>query len=240
MKQINLHKYPLIWRKDDFFIKIYSSIPNVATGILLTTSKAAFIVDPGDGILRDLNQDVGPETILRVSDIFISHGHHDHVGGVWSLLTYLSVLRRKSPLTIYFPKGCVEIVSIYKAFKEVYGKELTYQIFLKPIANEKIFIRNSIKIKPFSVNHRELSSDGMTSLQIPSLGFKFIYDGKSICYGGDTAYSENLAKYAKNSDLAIIEAGAKDEAGSELHMTVEQASNIGSSAKEYFLVHVPE
>lgn len=239
MKQINLHKYPLVWHKDDFFIKIYCSIPNVATGILLSTSKTSFIIDPGDGILRDLNQDVGPETILRVSDIFISHGHHDHIGGVWSLLTYLSVLRRKAPLTIYFPKGCVEIVSIYKAFKEVYGKELTYSIVLKPINDEKYFSRNSIKIKPFSVNHREVGPDGKTSIKIPSLGFKFIYDGKSICYGGDTAYSENLVKYAKNSDLAIIEAGAKDETSTELHMTIEQASIIGSSAKEYFLVHVP-
>lgn len=240
MKQTDLKKYPLIWRKEDFFIKIYCSIPNVATGILLTTSKTAFIIDPGDGILRDLNQDVGPEAILRVSDIFVSHGHHDHVGGVWSLLTYLSVLRRKSPLTIFFPKGCVEINSIYKAFKDVYGKELTYQIILKPILNEKIFSRNSIKIKPFSVNHRELSPDGKTSVKIPSLGYKFIYDGKSICYGGDTAFSENLVKHAKNSDLAIIEAGAKDESGTELHMTIEQASTIGQSAKEYFLVHVPE
>lgn len=239
MKQHDLHKYPLIWRKDDFFIKIYSSIPNVSTGILLTTSRTAFIIDPGDGILRDLNQDVGAETILRVSDIFISHGHHDHVGGVWSLLTYLSVLRRRLPLSIYFPKGCVEIESIYKAFKEVYGKELSYQIILKPIDQTKHFTRNSVRIKPFKVNHRELSADGKSSEEVPSLGYKFFYDTKSICYGGDTAYCENLVKMAKGSDLAIIEAGAYDESTSELHMTIEQASAIGKTAKEYFLVHVP-
>ena len=183
---------------------------------------------------------MGSETILHVSDIFISHGHNDHVGGVWSLLTYLSVLRRKAPLTIYFPKGCVEIVSIYKAFKEVYGKEISYQINLKPIDNEKPFSRNSIKIKPFAVNHRELTTKEKSSIQIPSLGFKFFYDGKSICYGGDTAYTENLVKYSKGADLAIIEAGAEDESRTDLHMTIEQASRIGRTAKEYFLVHVPE
>lgn len=238
MKQKDLHKYPLIWRKDDFFIKIYSSIPNVSTGILLTTSKTTFIIDPGDGILRDLTQDVGAETILRVSDIFISHGHHDHVGGVWSLLTYLSVLRRRLPLSIYYPQGCVEIESIYKAFKEVYGKELSYEIFLKPIINEKQFTKNSVRIKPFKVNHREVSPDG-EFIEVPSLGYKFFYDTKTICYGGDTAYCENLVKMAKGSDLAIIEAGAHDESSSELHMTIEQASKIGKTAKEFFLVHVP-
>ncbi|MCX7797348.1 MAG: ribonuclease Z [Melioribacter sp.] len=238
MIQKDLHQYPLVWRKDDFFIKIYSSIPNVSTGILLTTSKTTFIIDPGDGILRDLTQDVGAETILRVSDIFISHGHHDHVGGVWSLLTYLSVLRRRLPLSIYFPKGCVEIKSIYNAFKKVYGKELSYQINLKPIESEKQFTRNSVRIKPFKVNHREINPDGTTS-EVPSLGYKFFYDSKSICYGGDTAYCDNLVKMAKGSDLAIIEAGAHDESSSDLHMTIEQATAIGKTAKEFFLVHVP-
>ena len=71
------------------------------------------------------------------------------------------------------------------------------------------------------------------------MGYKFIYDSKSICYGGDTAYCESLVKMAKDSDLAIIEAGAVDE-DDETHMTQAQAEQIGESAEEYFLVHVPE
>ncbi len=239
MKKVEAPKYPLIWRKDDFFIKIYSSIPNISTGILVTTDKATFVVDPGDGILRDLNKDVGAITILKVSDIFVSHGHHDHVGGVWSLLTYLSVMKKKSPLTIHYPKGCLEIESIHKAFINVYGKELSYRIVLKPIDSAKNFKRNSVTIKPFKVNHRELSEDSHSTILIPSLGFKFIYDKKSICYGGDTAYCDSLAKMAQDSDLAIIEAGAKEKS-SQLHMTIAEASQIGKTAKEYFLVHVPE
>ncbi len=239
MKKNEIPKYPLIWRKEDFFIKIYSSIPNISTGILITTDKATFVVDPGDGILRDLNKDVGAVTILKISDIFVSHGHHDHVGGVWSLLTYLSVMKKKSPLNIYYPKGCLEIESIHKAFISVYGKELSYPIVLKQISSAKNFKRNSVTIKPFKVNHRELTEDSRSTILVPSLGFKFIHDEKSICYGGDTAYCDSLAKMAKDSDLAIIEAGAKEKK-SQLHMTIEEASQIGKTAKDYFLVHVPE
>jgi ribonuclease BN (tRNA processing enzyme) len=240
MKKYYHSKYPIIWRKDEFFIKVYCSIPNIATGILLTTDKATFVVDPGDGILRDLTRDVGAITTLKVSDIFISHGHHDHVGGVWSLLTYLSVMRKKSPLNIFYPKGCLEIESIHNAFIKVYDKDLSYQINLKPIENEKQFRRESIIIKPFRVNHREQSSDNKRTKPIPSLGFKFISNGRSICYGGDTAYCDSLVKYAKNSDLAIIEAGAEDNKITDLHLTKLQAIKIGETAKEYFLVHVPE
>ncbi len=240
MSKKKLPKYPLVWQKDDFFIKIFCSIPNIATGILLRTEKASFVIDPGDGILRDLNQELDKNKILEISDIFVSHGHHDHVGGVWSLLTYMSVMHRKSPLNMYFPKGCLEIPSIYKAFLSVYKKEVHFDINLIEIENSKTFRRKAVSIKPFKVVHKEPSTDSTQASEVPSLGFKFIYDKKSICYGGDTAYCENLVKNVKDSDLAIIEAGAEDGEESELHLTIAQAEKIGSTAKEYFLVHVPE
>ena len=61
-----------------------------------------------------------------------------------------------------------------------------------------------------------------------------------ICYGGDTAHCEELVKQARHSDLAIIEAGHEGKQPDDMHMTVEEAKSIGNSAKEYFLVHVPE
>ncbi len=240
MSKINNQKYPLVWEKDNFFIKIFCSIPNIATGIIITTKNSTFIVDPGDGILRDLNKDYSAKKILEISDIFISHGHHDHIGGVWSLLTYLSVMKKKTPLNIYYPQGCLEIESIYKAFNEVYSHELKYKIILKPINNSRIIKRKDIIIKPFKVNHREPAEIMGESVEVPSLGFKFFNNDLSICYGGDTAYCDNLVKMSKDSDLAIIEAGAETEKETDLHLTIEQATKIGKTANEYFLVHVPE
>ena len=91
-------KYPLNWQSKNFSIKIFCSIPNVATGILLKAGKAHLVIDPGDGILRDLNKEIGVKNLLNISDIFITHGHHDHLGGVWSLFTYLRVMQKKTPL----------------------------------------------------------------------------------------------------------------------------------------------
>jgi len=232
-------KYPLIWNKKDFSIKIFCSIPNIATGILLKAGDALSLIDPGDGILRDLNKELNPSEILSITDIFISHGHHDHIGGVWSLLTYFKVMNKKSDLNIYFPKGCIEIVSIYKAFRNVYSGTVSYNVLLKEIDNEKKYAIRKMKVKPFFVDHSELASDGVTKTKIPSLGFKFFYNGLSICYGGDTALCDSLLKMTKDSDLAIIEAGNKDDENDGIHLTLKEAIAIGSSAKEYFLVHVP-
>lgn len=233
-------KYPLTWHKKDFSIKIFCSIPNIATGILIKADKAHFVVDPGDGILRDLNKEIGTNNILAISDVFITHGHHDHVGGVWALLTYLRVMHKRTPLSIYYPEGCVEIESIYNAFMQVYSNSLTYKIKLIKINGNKSFRSKNVSIKPFPVIHKEFLSDGITTRQVPALGYKFTYNKMKICYGGDTSYCEDLARNAKNADLAIIEAGHDDETPDEMHMTMSEAKSIGETSKEYFMVHVPE
>lgn len=233
-------KYPLTWKKENFSIKIFCSIPNIATGILIKADNTHFVVDPGDGVLRDLNKEIGTNNILNISNLFITHGHHDHVGGVWALLTYMRVMHKQSPLSIHFPQGCVEIESIYNAFKNVYSKTLPYDIHLKIINDSRSFISKGVTIKPFPVIHKEYLHDSISTQQVPAIGFKFTYKGIKICYGGDTAYCEELVKNAKNSDLAVIEAGNEDETPDGMHMTLSEAKMIGDSAKEYFLVHVPE
>jgi len=236
MKQTN---YPLNWKKKNFSIKIFCSIPNIATGILLKAGETHFVIDPGDGILRDLNKEIGVKKLLGISNVFVTHGHHDHVGGVWSLLTYLRVMQKKTPLTIYYPDGCVEIESIFNAFEKVYSHSITYKITLNPIKKTNSFVTKKVTVKPFPVIHREYISEGGTR-QVPAIGYNFSFNGMTICYGGDTAYCDDLVKHARNSDLAILEAGHDEETPDDMHMTIKEAVSIGKSAKKYFLVHVPE
>jgi len=244
MKKVNpknpAPKFPIVWKKKDFSIKIFCSIPNIATGILLTAGENHFVIDPGDGMLRDLNKELGVESLKNISHIFVTHGHHDHLGGVWSLLTYLRVMNKTTPLKIYFPTGCVEIESIHHAFTTVYANDLPYKIELKHISEAKKFSVKKVTVKPFAVIHKEYLQDHKGKRIVPALGFNFSYNGKTICYGGDTGYCDSLVNAAKGADLAILEAGHDEETPDDMHMTMGEAKSIGRSAKQYVLVHIPE
>lgn len=231
-------KYPLCWTKNNFSIKIFCSIPNIATGIVLRTDENIFLIDPGDGILRDLTNEFDVETIKNISDVFITHGHHDHVGGLWSLLTYLRIMNKKSSLKIHYPKGCSEIEHLYKAFVKVYQNSISYKIILNCINQQKFIKSKKLKIKPFPVIHKEIINN--KKRQVPSLGYNFYFNDMNICYGGDTAFCEQLVNNATDADLAIIEAGHGNNESDDMHMSFKEATSIGKLAKEYFLVHVPE
>lgn len=239
MKKNLSNKYPMVWEKDDFYLEVYCSIPNIATGIVLSTENSLFVIDPGDGILRDLNKNFSKHEILDISDVFISHGHHDHIGGLWGLLTYLYVMKKKTALNIHYPLGSIEITTILKAFSDVYKKDLSYKINIHVIMDSAQFSRKKVKIIPFEVEHYDDEVQEEAPKKVPALGFKFIYNKKSIVYGGDTAYCDNLVEMIDGSDLAIIEAGGKSEEDST-HMTIKQAKELGKTAKEYFLVHINE
>ena len=232
------NKYPMVWQKDDLYIEIFCSIPNIATGIVLSTDNSLFVIDPGDGILRDLNNNFNKNELLDISDIFISHGHHDHIGGIWGLLTYLSVMKKSTMLNIHYPLGSIEITAILKAFADVYKNDITYTINLHVIVDQSSFTRKKMKVQPFEVEHYNDEISNRKPIRVPALGYKFTHNKKSILYGGDTAYCDNLVRLTKGSDLAIIEAGAEYE-GDKTHLSVKQATQVGETAKEYFLVHMP-
>ena len=133
----------------------------------------------------------------------------------------------------------MEIESIYNAFAKVYSNTFSYKINLKSINKTSSFKTKNVRVKPFPVIHKENLSSGKIR-QVPALGFNFSFDGMKICYGGDTAFCNELVTHAKNADLAILEAGHDEDTPDEMHMTLKEAKEIGESAKDYFLVHVPD
>src|SRR5437667_12172394 len=70
---------------------------------LLIVNGALYVVDAGPGVTRRLQR--AGITIRDIDNIFITHAHDDHTGGLGELLTVEYDLNRTKPVNIYGPLG---------------------------------------------------------------------------------------------------------------------------------------
>ena len=92
------------WEGEQFKVKVLYSYAGVATQILVMIKEEEnyFLMDVGDGIIRDLIT-FPSEIYENIKFITLTHGHFDHVGGLFSLLAFFRMINRTKILTIFCP-----------------------------------------------------------------------------------------------------------------------------------------
>ena len=136
------------------------------TANLLIYSGESFLFDCGEGTQRQIR--IANENPQKISKIFISHWHGDHVLGIPGLLQSMGMNRRTTKLEIYGPpKSKEKITAIMKAFE---GDKLSYKIEVHEIAPKKvkkILETNKYSISAVLLNH-----------PLPCLGYAFEEKGR--------------------------------------------------------------
>ena len=215
----------------------------VATQIILDT----VLVDVGDGTLRDLlSTDYNFEDL---DIIVITHGHYDHMGGLHSLLGYLRMKGRKKLLKILHPGAC-EVDAVIQGFRKCYKDTIPFKIEVIKVEDRHIYQFNSVTIQPFFVNHAGSTAQGIMP-PIPAAGYRVALKGKIVAVTGDSSMCESLKELVSGADTAYIEAtwtqerkemltrkyGDIEKDMLKVHLSEEQARNLGKLAKHYVLIH---
>lgn len=221
---------------------ILYSRAGIATQILLSTEEYYFIVDAGDGTLRDL---VSLKIdFQKIKGIFLTHGHYDHIAGLYALLGYFRIVERECPIDIYFPKGCKEAQQIIFAFKENYDN-LSFKIQTHEVKGGDEVKIEDLKVKIFQMRH--YAAVGVNRILHPdvAVGYRFIHHDKTVAISGDTGICPGLRKLVEGADLALIDSTLnKDEETEELldklHLSKEKAEEIGKLAKKYIPIHMQD
>ncbi|MHA1488221.1 MAG: MBL fold metallo-hydrolase [Promethearchaeota archaeon] len=200
----------------------------VASSIAVIAGGEFILIDVGPGSYR--NVDVIRLPAAKLSAIFLTHFHSDHIGDLGEANMMSWVNGREKALEIYGPEGVDQVVNgfiIAYKFDTGYriahhgkdimppeaGTPISKTIIIKdPNERELFFDRNGLKAYAFEVDHSPIK---------PAIGYRIEYGGRVIVITGDTVKTDNLIKHCANADILFSES-----------ISFEMLNNLAEGAKK--------
>ncbi|OLS11988.1 MAG: ribonuclease Z [Promethearchaeota archaeon CR_4] len=189
------------------------------------------LVDAGEGVTRRLLKRICAK---KITHVFLTHGHMDHLIGIFPLLwQYLVVDRRTEPLNIICPDY------IERAIKQIF--DLTYF----PLSIQKFTLEfhplDVDREKQFHVTIPNYEVDAIVLEHQPAcVGYRFNQKyhnetGKSFVYTGDTQPTNQITTLALKTNLLVTDcsfpSALSEDAHRLNHMTPLDAARIAKDAE---------
>jgi len=168
------------------------------TCLHVAASRTRFLIDCGASSMIAIRRfGVDPNAIETV---FLSHLHGDHFGGLpFLILDAQLVSRRTATLTIAGPPGtkarldqAMEV--LFPGSTAVERRFAVEVIELEPAVRREV---NGVGVTPFLMRH---------PCGAPPFALRLDCDGKTLCYTGDTEWTDALTAAARDVDLLVAEA----------------------------------
>jgi ribonuclease BN (tRNA processing enzyme) len=172
---------------------------------VITRGGAAYVVDCGDGVARQLVLAGIPLASLR--HIFITHHHSDHNADYGNLiwLAWTAGLRTRvdtwgpSPLEtmtrLFFEMNAYDVITRIADEGRV---PLVPLIHVHELSKGGVILEDeNVKVTAALVDHPPV---------VPAFGYRFDGRDRSIVISGDTAPSDNLIELARGADVLVHDA----------------------------------
>jgi ribonuclease Z len=223
------------------------------TSILLRYQSEAILFDCGEGTQRQLR--IAGESPMKITKIFITHWHGDHVLGLPGLLESMAMNGRKDLLEIFGPGGTKEsIKNLFKAlhihpcFKlaihEVDTRKSNIAINTKDYEVSAIFVKHKVPCLAYTFKEKDryrINKDWVKKEKVQGLpALKKLQEGKDVTIKGkkvkakDVTYSSLGKKITFIFDTAPMPELAKLAKDSDLLICEGTFSNkIKEKAKDH-------
>jgi ribonuclease Z len=224
-------------KKSTLQVEILRSHASRGTSLRIGVTEGSLLIDCGDGTASALFGRPGVCRTLR--GLALTHGHPDHVGGLYSLLSALRLAGRTESLDILVPEGCREAGLLHGAWRRRYPEELTFSTRIRELRPGRAVRVGPFRLRPFGVRHRGDLGGGRRGL-LPALGYDLRFGGLRVVVSGDTGPCEALRRAVTGADLALIEATLATPRPDlpDFHLSVAEARALGSRARSYRLYHL--
>lgn len=203
--------------------------------IAVLTDSEFFLFDTGAGSNGRLT--AGGLPLQRLSGVFLTHYHSDHISDLYNINLTAWVNGRPSALSVYGPEGIERVVA---GMNEAYALDRGYRVahhgeaLLRPeygllapirISKGKVYERGSFKITAVPVDHSPIE---------PAFGYRVDYGNRSVVISGDAVVSDALMEASEGVDLLLHDALAPGV----LYGAIQRAQDAGLDQRAQILKDV--
>jgi ribonuclease BN (tRNA processing enzyme) len=193
-----------------------------SAGYFMASTGVRLMLDCGAGTVHALARYGLPWE--QLTHLFISHFHVDHVGELGSLFGAFKHglrTRRTEALTVIGPRGLDRVMSGLK-------QAISATLFETPFPVEIVMLEpgGSLELAPDCI---------LTVAKTPhteeSLAVKLSAAGRTLCYTGDTEYSEDLVAFFESADLLVSECSFPMPRSGVRHLSIGQVAYMAARAQ---------
>lgn len=173
-----------------------------------------YLIDAGEGVIRAIAKSATAHDRLlvdcfapkKLTKLFITHLHSDHVVGLSSLILNPWIFGRSEPMQVFGPEGTQELVShILIAHsrdieERIHGAEHANDTGWRVEVHE--ITENGIAYKDDRVTVEAIFHDHGT---IQNLGYKFVSKDKTVVWAGDGKINQAFAEACQGVDMLVTE-----------------------------------
>jgi len=186
---------------------------------ILIVNGAFYVVDAGVGVTRRLTR--AGIAIRDIDNIFITHPHSDHTGGLGGLLSSEYDSNRTKPVNIYGPPGTNASIEALVQFLTV-SADIRISEGMRTVSPAKIFFGHdtgvgeiyrdaNVKVAAVENSHFNFRPGTPAYGKYKSYSYRFETADRVVVFSGDTGPSAALAELAKGADILVTEVISAEE-----------------------------